>query len=452
VEPVRLTTFSNGPIRVTPDIGLLWGKRILLAWALLAPLTIPLPGPSGARLAISDVLGLITLCVLPMFLMRRGHFARLAPLLVLFCCGVASTFYNLNDYPSPVLAIFRLARWAFILSPMALALLVGDGLDKRVRDQLLDAYLAASLAGMVAGLIAHHFGWLVADAQTYDFGRGLVARATGLMGDSSAYGHLGASALALVICLMAVERRLSPLRLSLCLALLAILPLFFYQSLSRAFLVDLLVVVASLVVLAAFGAYDRPRVFSRVFGAGVALVVAIIALVAAFPVEARTALVRLDLDALAEFSGDPGALIQRLGSGRSSVWSDALSLAQSNPVLGVGYKGLMSRFQIPGDNVFLSCFAELGVIGGLLMCGLILLVAALAVAALFRSGRRDTVAAVAAPLWIGQMAHMALLDVTSYYSSFPIILLIMGLAITTDRERAAAVAGEWRRVPGRAQG
>lgn len=445
LRPARsLETTESAP----RDAGVTWGIRLLFAWVLLAPLTIPLPAPGGVRLAISDIIGLVTLLALPFILMARGRFLRLAPILLLFVWMLVSTLYNLDGYPSAVQAMFRVMRASFILSPMAVALLIGDDLDATTRNRLLDGYLASSLAGMTAGLVTHQIGWSIVEAQTYDFGRGLVARATGLMGDSSAFGHLGASALALVICLLAIERRPGKLRLLLCLALLAILPAFFYESLSRAFLIDLIMVTAAVTILAALGVYDRPQVFSRVFGALALLVVLVGGLAAAFPFEARTVLVRLDLDSLTEFGGDPAALIQRLGSGRSSVWSDSIALAQIHPGLGLGYKGLMSRYDIPGDNVFLSSFADLGVMGGLMICSFVLLVALLALLAAVRPGRRDLVAAVGAPLWIGQMAHMFLLDVTSYYSSFPIILVIMALAITAPYETQASVTTSWRRIPG----
>lgn len=421
---------------------------LLFGWALLAPLTIPLPGPGGVRLAISDILGLVTLAVVPVVLMARGRFIRLAPLAVLLAWMLLTTLMNLDNYPSATDGIFHVMRGAFIFSPMALALLIGDELGPAQRDHLLNAYIASSLGGMMAGLIANALGWSVAEAQTYDFGRGLVARATGMMGDSSAFGHLGASALALVICLLTVERRPKPLRLALCAFALAILPAFFYASLSRAFLVDLIVVVVALIGLASLGLYDRAQVLSRIFGALGVMAVAVGILAAAFPFQARTVLIRLDLDSLTESGGDPSAMIDRLGSGRGSVWSDTMALAQSNPVFGLGYKGLMARYGIPGDNVFLSSFADLGVIGGFLMIALILLVAVMAFAALFRAGRRDITAAVAAPMWIGQMAHMFLLDVTSYYSSFPLVLTIVALAVTADRRLESLATSSWRYVPG----
>jgi hypothetical protein len=431
-----------------PDTIARWGGGILFAWALLAPLTIPLPGPGGVRLAISDVLGLGTLLLLPMFVIARGRSHRLVPLILLLGWALISTMANLDAFPSPVQAIFRVMRISFIMSPLALALIVGDDLGSRQRGAILNAYMAASLGGMVIGLVMNAIGFSVAEAQTYDFGRGQVARATGLMGDSSAYGHLGAAAVALVVCLLAVERRWSTIRFALCVAIMAVLPAFFYASLSRALLIDLAIVIVALIVLAATGAYDRAQIFSRIVGALVAATVLIGGLAALFPFEARTVVTRLDLDSFMEFGGDPGALVQRLGSGRSSVWSDSVALAQSNPVLGLGYKGLMTRYFIPGDNVFLTAFADLGVIGGLLVIGVIGLVAYQTLLAAFRAGKDDIIAAIAAPLWIGQVAHMLLLDVASYYSSFPMVLAIIGLAITAPRRKDHVLMNDWRWIAG----
>lgn len=424
------------------------GVCIAIGWAALAPLTLPLPAAGGIRLAASDFLGVLTVAVVPFLYSTFPERAiRTLPVVCAFLWMFTCTFANLDQYPSAIAAIFRLLRGLFIFSPILLTLLIGDDLTVKERRIILDCMLLALLCGMVAGLVAYQIGWSVAPAQTYDFGRGQEARATGLMGDSSAFGHLGSTGAGLALCLLLVARPMTLLRATLCGAMLLLLPAFFYVSLSRALLVDLIVIIAALAILASVNLYDRIRVLGVIGSTTAVLLIGVGSLAAIFPGQSRTIAQRLDLGTVTEYIGDPAGLIDHLGSGRSSVWSDSIALAEANPVFGLGYKGLFTRYLNPGDNVFLSAFADLGVIGGLATILLVMWVLWLTLKSVVKSGRVDAAAAIAAPIWLGQIFHMCLFDVTTAYSSFPLILLVVGLALTAKRGGRDQSTASWRDEP-----
>ena len=424
---------------------------LLYAWAVLAPLTLPVPGPDGVRISISDFLGAVTLVLIVLTLLQRPRRAvAVVPVAIFISWALVCTIYNLPEYPSPIGALFRVSRAAFIASPFLLAALFSAELGPRVRSRVLDLVMFGSLLGILIGIAAYYLGFSVVPAQTYDYGRGLVARATGMMGDAGAFGHLGSSAAALALCLFFIERRPSFHRMILCFALIAIMPLFFYTSLARAPLVDLAVVMLAIIGFAAFAIYRRGRVFARL---GIALGCAVAALgfvAEAYPVEWRTAVTRLDLEAIVAFADDPTSLLERLGSGRSNVWEESLSLAEDHIALGLGYKGLTSQYNLPGDNLFITTFADLGLPGVLILGSCLAAFSAACLWTTVQAGRTDLTAAILGPVWLGQLVHTIFVDITTFYSSFPLILMIAGLAIFARPEaiRTGALSGSWRYRPG----
>jgi len=162
---------------------------LMCAWLVLPGLLPPL-GERGATIAVSDILGGLTLMYCFVVVTQspmRIHIPDVALFVYLSVVAFSCLFY-IGDR-NTLLLLARATRLLFIFSPAFLFLVAR--LDIEAIRYLLRLYVASATIGIAIPLAAYAMGMHGAMAnQTIDLDAvGVVNRAGGWIGDSSAFGH-----------------------------------------------------------------------------------------------------------------------------------------------------------------------------------------------------------------------------------------------------------------------
>ena len=365
-----------------------------------------------------------------------------------FLWTMTCTLINLPAYPDAMGALLKSLRQLLIFSPILLVSVIGK-LSAEYIVKLVVAFLASCFVGVAIGTVGYFEHWQItaATAQRYNYGRGEVGRAAGMIGDASAFGHLAGTANAFALAILLVMRRIPLVVLILCIANLALFPLFFYASLSRAPLIDLLGVLCAAIGLAVLGLYNLAVTGPRIAGLLVAAILTIPTLDVVSPVAAQIISHRLNLDFMFAHLDNPQAIFLTLGSGRDLSWNTSLHLWSEHPIFGLGYKGLFQQLNIPGDNVFVSTPAELGVVGWAEVIGGACLITWQLFRKGFRRDRRDDILFCLPAVWIGQLLHSQLADTTSFAASFPVFLMFTTIWLVAAEDESPSHAASRSRIP-----
>jgi hypothetical protein len=392
---------------------------LLLGYAALVPLVI-IPLPIGESIGAADLLfpiGVLALAGRWSSIPRESRLLRtpLAWFAAFAALSALSTVVTLLLGGSLVLdssSPFLVVRMYALYLPLAL-LATQPRLSMERSLTLLRVVLISMTTAVAVGLVLQALGVQLRDQQQRIWGEaGSQLRAGGLLGNSGDFGHLAAllGAGALTFGVVILRRPL----LAGALALLGGYAV--YAASSRAGFVHLGIVLVMMLPV-----YLRGRpVLAAVTTVVLATFTALLALwsldIASESVGATLRRFDIfDLTGQSQFSA----------SARWDTWGSLLALVSQHPWAGVGYGGTIGALGgRPGDNAMLTVLSDLGVPAGIAFIGLWL---ALLVAA-FRVPDR-VYRSVAIALVISEIAHMMTVDTHRMWTTTPISVLLIGLAL-----------------------
>lgn len=394
---------------------------LLYAWCTL-PIMLP-PFHLGAlTIGVTDILGPVTLAYcLIQSIIRRSKITKIQVLFSIYLLFSFISVLALSESNIMPTAFLRALRMLFIISPIFLLFYAEN--SEKLCYQLVRISIYASTIGIGSALVAYFLGFEAAVAvQTIDFGQGeLVGRAGGWVGDSSAFGHqIGTAASLLILVYLA---RLAEVRFSKIFLVLAfsVILIGLYASSSRSALVNVIGSIAAFFLLPGEKLKYRLKILSRVL-------VAVIFAVLFFYALGQTGIID-NTDFLTErmFGGfENKSDINSLSAGRIDNWNWMYHIFLSNWLTGIGYSALFSAFDVPADNLYIKAFVETGFFGGMSL----ILAALCTLVALGKKSRGIKIAKIALCLFIGQLINAFFVDIFTFYSSMPMVLLICISAAT----------------------
>ncbi len=397
---------------------------LLYAWCTL-PIMLPPVHVGSLAVGATDILGPVTLgyCLIQSIIRK----SKITKIQVLFSIYILFSFISVlalagsNLMPT---AFLRALRMLFIVSPIFLLFYAKN--NEKLCYQLIHISIYASILGIGSALAAYFLGVESAVAvQTIDFGQGeLVGRAGGWVGDSSAFGHqIGTAASLLILVYLArlAEVRFSKIFLTLAFSVILV---GLYASSSRSALVNVFASIAAFFLLSGESFKHRLKILSRV------LVAAIFAVLFFYALGQTGVIDNTDFLTERMFGGfDNKSDINSLSAGRIDNWNWMYHVFLSNWLTGIGYSALFSAFDVPADNLYIKAFVETGFFGG----ASLILAALFTLVALGKKSRGIKVSKIALCLFIGQLTNALFVDIFTFYSSMPMVLLICVSAATIRR-------------------
>ncbi|MBB4146203.1 O-antigen ligase family protein [Rhizobium rhizoryzae] len=123
--------------------------------------------------------------------------------------------------------------------------------------------------------------------------------------------------------------------------------------------------------------------------------------------------------------GGKAVNIESLSSGRINNWSQVFDLSVENWLTGSGYKSMYLYYGIPVDNNFLQLLAECGLVSATLFCIMVCLV----MRRLLVGSSSYPIGRMLFAVWVGQLSHMFFVETLSFYSSMPTLLCLTSIYI-----------------------
>lgn len=400
---------------------------LLTLWMAI-PGIIPPLGERGATLAPSDALGALTLGYVALrvftgrFVASPAHVALLVHLGVVLASCLA--FWGGGDFL--LTSLGRAMRFVFICSPAFLLML--GGVNEHQFRSLVRIYLISCTIGVTLPLLAFALGSEAARAtQTIDLvDVGVMNRAGGWVGDSSAFGHQISSLCTILIA--AVAANLFRFRLTQALPVVVI-AYGLYATSSRSALLAIAVPVALCTMIKA------PLVKKLKIGA----VLVLLALLASAGMGAASSLgITGGLETVIERLLEPFGLLfdssraSMVSSGRLDNWASFHDRIGWQWLLGAGFGALPALYGI-ADNVLVKALGETGIMG---LASLLLFIFFL-VSRLWRT-RAQQIAVFGLIVISGQIVNALLVDTLTFYSSMPSVIAIVACAYRYARDLRSA--------------
>lgn len=385
---------------------------------------LPPLGERGGTIAISDLLGMITLtfCFFLILSQRiRLSFAHAALLVHVSICLLSCIFFLGDSFFSQSLG--RAVRFICIISPALMFLFFDLSRDKIV--VLVNVYLWTSAIGIALPLIAYGLGYSSAFAtQTIDLEvSSVVQRAGGWVGDSSAFGHQISSLASLFIFGffygMIKSRFLS-------LLVLAVTSYGLYATSSRSAFLSIVVSLILYYIVSRESFFEKFWKLSRL----VLLVATLFFFVYYFDLLSFFSGTNIIWERLIApiqllFSGDS---VTSVSSGRTENWGRMFDVLGWRLLIGVGYGSLAILYGI-ADNIFIKSLGETGLGGILSLVSFFMLL-------LIKFWKKRTIPVFSFGLFflISQLISSLLVDTFTFYSSIPPVILVL-FAVYCHRQK-----------------
>jgi len=396
-------------------------SALVPAYAALVPLVVL---PIGTdRIGLCEPL----LCLTAVGLLVGRPIAR--PRLVHIAFGVFlfATLLSLIQIDDPALLPGSALRWlrlVAVISPLFLSLVLPADFQEVRRT--LRAFFWGGGAAIACGLVIY---WLQipihVNSQRFWLANGQapVLRASGLVGDTAAFGHLISVWGLVALGTLWIEGRSGRIWKS-CL----IIALVVYADLvssSRAALLD--VAGGCLTFLTLTAVSLRVRRNAVVVGIGVLLLGTGLLLGLSQSGLGSASGGGVLENSITRFVGSDDATLNGFSSGRFEGWAALVPEFSEHPFLGMGYK--TAQFLIPGhlaDNALLGIALESGLFG--LIAILIALGSMLyGLVARHRMGNRYATLLLA--IWVGQLLHGLTADTFTLWCTMPMLFLVTGLVL-----------------------
>lgn len=397
---------------------------LLLLWVITPGLFPPI-GDRGSTVAVSDVLGAVTVS----YTILRFCISRFSPsgahiaLFVHLAVALASSlvFVGHDFFPA---SLGRAIRFALICSPAFILLFHETTHDQFVT--ILKAYLVAATLGAALPLLAYAGGLEAARAvQTIDLTEvGVVNRAGGWVGDSSAFGHQIAS-----VCVVFVAALVTGvLRLRMIhVAIIGVVAYGLYATSSRS------AVAAIALALLSCGLIGQASLKGKV---RTLLLLVSVASFAVLGLAIASSLgIAQGLDTVVHRLIEPFLVLLdssqagAISSGRLENWTSLHDRLGWQWVWGAGFGALPSLYGI-ADNVLIKTLGETGLLGAASLAALILFLAR----RLWRE-RSNPIAAFGMIVLCGQVANALFVDTLTFYSSMPPVVTLVFLSYKYARDR-----------------
>jgi hypothetical protein len=393
------------------------GKRpfftfLICAWIVL-PCLLPPLGERGGTVTVSDILGGLTIlyCGLLATRIRMRLDVSDVALVVYLTIVVSSCLFYFGDRDTALL-FARSIRLVLIFSPAFIFIFVRLELDS-IRS-MLRLYIVAATVGILLPLIAYAMGLQSAMAnQTIDLdATGVINRAGGWVGDSSAFGHeISCLALILVLGLLSgvFEFRL------LYLGSFAVVLYGLYATSSRTALVTIFCATGLFLLLGPAKITSKLRSISLlVLICGFATLGIFLAYSLGYLKGLGNVVDKLLTPFELIFNASRAA---EVSSGRLENWGALFDRVGWRVLYGTGFGTLPLRYGIE-DNVVIKSLGETG------LAGLLALVTVVG-GAVYRFWRRRRIALAAMMLFftLGQCVNAMFVDTTSFFSSMPVVVL-----------------------------
>jgi hypothetical protein len=395
-------------------------SALVPVYAALVPLIIVPVGDD--RFGLCEPL----LCLSAVGLCLAAPFARPQIVHLAFGLFLLATLLSLTQISDPALLAGSALRWVRLLS-VGIPLYFSRVLPPVPHVQrALRAFRWGGAAAIVCGLVIY---WLQipVNSQSQQFwlgyGHAPVLRASGLIGDTAAFGHL-ISVWGLVA-LGTLWMETPAYRLWKCGFVLAVVIYADLVTSSRAALLD---TAAGLLVFSSLTAARRQThrnvavaiVCASV--AGTALLVGISQ--SGWQSGAGDGVLN---NSIGRFVGFGSASLDTFSSGRVDGWTELVPEMAEHPLVGTGYK--TTKYLWPGrfsDNVFVGTALESGLIG---LTSLLLVLCAIFHGLFMRHrvGNRDATLLLA--VWVGQVLHGLTADTFTLWSIMPMLFLVTGLVL-----------------------
>lgn len=410
---------------------------LLILWAVCLPIVPPI-SVGSTPVSPVDILAIPTLYValLQAPTIRNGS-SFFGWLFVLFAMWAATTSLLISSDFVAKDSLLRAIRLLFIVTP---TLLISRAELTEDRTRVLLAIVAtASSLGIVMqlGLFALGDPSVQAHQEFTDRVVALSNRMGGYVHDSSAFGHALASWF--VITLAVLTMYAWRYRIMLITAVTAVLIYGLYATVSRSAFVDLVVAVPALLLLAPMATRRKLQI---IFGLCVALPILVASISALgpalLPEAVQSAMTRLlgPLNYLLGVETDVLDL-DSLSAGRTLAWDQLSYLFDRAPLMGHGYKSLAIVYAVPADNLFISVAVETGLVG---LFNLIFLIVKTVLRLASPTDLNPVTRALAISLGLGQLAHAMFVDTLTFYSSMPIVLIVIAVALTAVPQQPEAKA------------
>jgi O-antigen ligase len=419
---------------------------LLTLWVLLPPLIPPLQA-DWIKISVVDPLGAVSLILIVAAALcgkiRYSTFHASVIVFCIICIVTTASFWGEHEF---VESLLRAIRQAFVFSPIFLVALIP--LQIRLYNTLLACLIVSYGLGILLSMIFYSAGFDFATAHQQFWspeGVHVAPRAGGTVGDSSAFGHLIASWAAIAIGVLSYQPA-RPRKLILIALVVGVAGWGLYGALARSAILDLVVALALLLVLHPAG-LRRLTAFRLVLIVTVPLTVAVLSsfsLIAPLPQDFHDRVNRFiaPFEAILGFGDAPTTNLDSLSSGRLSNWATIWKVLSDNWLFGAGYKYLSLKFNLPADNMFILTFAEIGLFGSIAF----VLVLAVPLIRLLSRSRRDTMLSrIGLAMWVGQVCHAIFVDTFTFYTSMPMVLIFIALAMRPLQYAANTAAARYVR-------
>jgi O-antigen ligase len=406
------------------SIGRRLAALLVVAYSALVPVVVVPVG--NETFSLCEPLLLLTAVALffvrPMAPPRVHHIA-----MALYLTATLISLWQIGDGELLAGSGKRWVRLVAIAAPLYLPL--GLEVSRQTVQRAIRAFLWGGLAAITIGLVLYWFQIQIRqESQKLWLGNGHspILRASGLVADTAAFGHLVAVWAIVSLGSLWIGNHPHRFRWSLVAAALVLYTV--VVSSSRGALVDILA------GLAALGLLSRPRWRCRLDFVVLGLLVGSVALVGlggfllASGVQGPSGELQ---GSLSRFLGGNSGSVNNFSSGRLETWSSYLSDCADYLLCGTGYK--TATFVLPGrfpDNALLGILVEAGVPG--LACMLFFLGSVLW--GLWKQRRvGNDYASLVFALWVGQIVHAMTADTFTLFSTMPFVYLLTAIVLQMPR-------------------
>ncbi len=406
------------------------GENVAWLIALLCPIIAIYV--SGDVVGASDLLMPGSIIVL-LLGRRRGKSEACYWALAIFLAVAMLSLLQISDSRVQFRSTLKWIRLVGICLPLylGLRLVVTPALIRRTTWALFWGGLVAMAIALVIYVLQIP---VRTEGQKIWFRGGSFYRAGGLIGETTAFGHLVATWATLCFGLLVWHWRVNGYRMLAVIIGVCSVGMIFAAS-SRAALLNMLVF---MMVLYFVGRIQRSAIrnFIILSGVGMVLLAAMITLI----IGARSSgLIESGERIVRQFERfTPGQSADQFSSGRVQAWQRYAVLIRKHIFLGCGYK--TATRLLPGrtpDNSILSALLETGVFGLVALVAFGLLVT---IALLKRGVEGDAMSQVLAAAWCGQLVQALTNDTYTLLLGVPVLYLLSGFVLQHVPEHASRTA------------